>query len=87
MAAPSLCTGPVAAVSNLAEEKHLVGRLYETLDGELDRRGEMIAALDDCPDVTTYNQRRLQDPPLRAGLLGAGIVDLLRQRPYDLEAG
>lgn len=54
----------VAAVSNLAEEKHLVGRLYETLDGELDRRGEMIAALDDCPDVTTYNQRRLQDPSL-----------------------
>jgi len=54
----------VAAVSNLAEEKHLVGRLYDTLDGELDRRGEMIAALDDCPDVTNYNQRRLQDPSL-----------------------
>lgn len=54
----------VASVSNLAEEKHLVGRLYETLDGELDRRGEMLAALDDCPDVTTYNQRRLQDPSL-----------------------
>ena len=54
----------LAAVSNLAEEKHLVGRLYDTLDGELDRRGEMIAALDDCPDVTTYNQRRLQDPSL-----------------------
>jgi S-DNA-T family DNA segregation ATPase FtsK/SpoIIIE len=54
----------VASVSNLAEDKHLVGRLYDTLDGELDRRGEMIAALDDCPDVTTYNQRRLQDPTL-----------------------
>lgn len=54
----------VASVSNLAEEKHLVGRLYDTLDGELDRRGEMLAALDDCPDVTTYNQRRLQDPTL-----------------------
>ncbi|MDQ2636958.1 MAG: type VII secretion protein EccCa [Actinomycetota bacterium] len=54
----------VASVSNLAEEKHLVGRLYDTLDGELDRRGEMIAALDDCPDVTTYNQRRLIDPTL-----------------------
>lgn len=54
----------VASVSNLAEEKHLVGRLYDTLDGELDRRGEMLAALDDCPDVTTYNQRRLQDPSL-----------------------
>ena len=54
----------VASVSNLAEEKHLVGRLYETLDGELDRRGEMLAALDDCPDVTTYNERRLLDPSL-----------------------
>ena len=51
-------------MSNLAEETHLVGRLYETLDGELDRRGEMLAALDDCPDVTAYNQRRLQDPSL-----------------------
>jgi S-DNA-T family DNA segregation ATPase FtsK/SpoIIIE len=56
----------VASVSNLAEDKHLVGRLYDTLDGELDRRGEMLAALDDCPDVTTYNQRRLQDPSLPA---------------------
>jgi S-DNA-T family DNA segregation ATPase FtsK/SpoIIIE len=54
----------VAAVSNLAEESHLVGRLYDTLDGELDRRGEMLAALDDCPDVTSYNQRRLADPSL-----------------------
>ena len=54
----------LASVSNLAEEKHLVGRLYDTLDGELDRRGEMLAALDDCPDVTAYNQRRLQDPSL-----------------------
>ena len=54
----------VAAVSNLAEESHLVGRLYDTLDGELDRRGEMLAAVDDCPDVTTYNQRRLADPSL-----------------------
>ena len=41
-----------------------MGRLYDTLDGELDRRGEMLAALDDCPDVTTYNQRRLVDPTL-----------------------
>ena len=54
----------VASVSNLAEESHLVGRLYDTLDGELDRRGEMLATLDDCPDVTTYNQRRLLDPSL-----------------------
>ena len=35
----------VAAVSNLTEERHLVGRLYDTLDGELDRRGEMLAEL------------------------------------------
>jgi type VII secretion protein EccCa/type VII secretion protein EccCb len=54
----------VAAVSNLTEERHLVGRLYDTLDGELDRRGEMLAELPDCPDVTTYNQRRLLDPSL-----------------------
>jgi type VII secretion protein EccCa/type VII secretion protein EccCb len=54
----------VAAVSNLAEERHLVGRLYDTLDGELDRRGEMLAELPDCPDVTTYNQRRMLDPSL-----------------------
>ena len=54
----------VAAVSNLTEERHLVGRLYDTLDGELDRRGEMLAQLPDCPDVTTYNQRRLVDPSL-----------------------
>ncbi|MEE6140370.1 type VII secretion protein EccCa [Mycobacterium sp. 050128] len=54
----------VAAVSNLYEERHLLGRLYDTLDGELDRRGEMLAALDDCPDVTSYNRRRLVDPTL-----------------------
>jgi S-DNA-T family DNA segregation ATPase FtsK/SpoIIIE len=54
----------VAAVSNLADERHLVGRMYEALDGELDRRGAAIAALDSCPDVTTYNQRRLTDPSL-----------------------
>ncbi len=54
----------VAAVNNLYEERHLLGRLYDTLDGELDRRGEMLAALDDCPDVTTYNRRRLVDPTL-----------------------
>jgi S-DNA-T family DNA segregation ATPase FtsK/SpoIIIE len=54
----------VAAVSNLADERHLVGRMYEALDGELDRRGAVIAALDDCPDVTTYNERRRTDPSL-----------------------
>ena len=54
----------VAAVSNLADERHLVGRMYEALDGELDRRGAVIAALEDCPDVTTYNERRRTDPSL-----------------------
>jgi DNA segregation ATPase FtsK/SpoIIIE-like protein len=54
----------VAAVSNLADERHLVGRMYEALDGELDRRGAALAALDSCPDMTTYNQRRLTDPSL-----------------------
>ena len=54
----------VAAVSNLAEERHLVGRLYDALDGELDRRGKVIADLEDCPDLTAYNQRRLVDPSL-----------------------
>ncbi|MBE1551841.1 S-DNA-T family DNA segregation ATPase FtsK/SpoIIIE [Mycobacterium sp. OAS707] len=54
----------VAAVSNLAEERHLVGRLYDALDGEIDRRGKIIADLEDCPDITTYNQRRLVDPSL-----------------------
>nr|QGW61044.1 ESX secretion system protein EccC [Mycolicibacterium sp.] len=54
----------VASISNLSEEKHLVGRFYDALDGELDRRGEMIAALDDCPDVTTYNHLRQSDPTL-----------------------
>ena len=54
----------VAAVSNLADERHLVGRMYDALDGEIDRRGALIAELDDCPDVTTYNHRRLTDPSL-----------------------
>ena len=54
----------VASVSNLADERHLVGRLYEALEGELDRRGALCAALPDCPDLTTYNQKRLTDPSL-----------------------
>lgn len=58
----------VAAVSNLAEEQHLVGRLYETLDGELDRRGKMLTEVpgEPCVDVTEYNQRRQIDPNLPA---------------------
>jgi S-DNA-T family DNA segregation ATPase FtsK/SpoIIIE len=54
----------VASVSNLADERHLVGRMYEALDGELDRRGALCAAVPDCPDLTTYNQKRLTDPSL-----------------------
>ncbi len=54
----------VASVSNLATERHLVGRMYEALDGELDRRGALCAALPDCPDLNVYNQRRLTDPSL-----------------------
>jgi type VII secretion protein EccCb len=54
----------VASVSNLADERHLVGRMYEALDGELDRRGALCAALDGVPDLTVYNQRRLTDPSL-----------------------
>jgi type VII secretion protein EccCa/type VII secretion protein EccCb len=54
----------VASVSNLASERHLVGRMYEALDGELDRRGALCAALPDCPDLTAYNQKRLTDPSL-----------------------
>lgn len=54
----------LASINNLATEKHLVGRFYEALDGELDRRGAAIADIEDCPDVTTYNQLRLTDPSL-----------------------
>jgi type VII secretion protein EccCb len=54
----------VASVSNLADERHLVGRMYEALDGELDRRGALCASLDGVPDLTVYNQRRLTDPSL-----------------------
>ncbi|PXX01564.1 type VII secretion protein EccCa [Mycolicibacterium moriokaense] len=54
----------VASVSNLADERHLVGRMHDALDGELDRRGALCAALEGVPDLTAYNQRRLTDPSL-----------------------
>jgi type VII secretion protein EccCa/type VII secretion protein EccCb len=54
----------VASVSNLADDRHLVGRMYDALDGELDRRGALCAALPDCPDLTAYNQQRLTNPNL-----------------------
>jgi S-DNA-T family DNA segregation ATPase FtsK/SpoIIIE len=53
----------VASVSNLADERHLVGRTHDALDGELDRRGALCAARN-VPDLTTYNERRLTDPSL-----------------------
>jgi type VII secretion protein EccCa/type VII secretion protein EccCb len=53
----------VASVSNLADERHLVGRMHDALDGELDRRGALCAA-QNVPDLTTYNQRRVTDPSL-----------------------
>ncbi|MDG4667962.1 type VII secretion protein EccCa [Mycobacterium sp. 236(2023)] len=54
----------VASVSNLTDERHLVGRMHEALDGELDRRGALCASMDGVPDLTTYNERRLTDPTL-----------------------
>ena len=55
----------VASVSNLGDERHLVGRMYEALEGELDRRGALCnAAGPDVVDLTVYNQRRLTDPSL-----------------------
>lgn len=54
----------VAAVSNLADERHLVGRMYDALDGELDRRGAAVAALEGCQDLNDYNRHRLTDPSL-----------------------
>ncbi|MBV8927929.1 MAG: type VII secretion protein EccCb, partial [Mycobacteriaceae bacterium] len=54
----------VACVSNLSADQHLVGRMYQALDGELNRRGELCASLQDCPDLNVYNQLRLSDPSL-----------------------
>ncbi len=54
----------LAAVSNLRSEKHLLGRFYDALHGELDRRGEVLAAYDGCQDLTDYNKLRLTDPSL-----------------------
>ena len=55
----------VASVSNLGDERHLVGRMYEALEGELDRRGALCnAAGPDVVDLTVYNQRRMTDPSL-----------------------
>jgi S-DNA-T family DNA segregation ATPase FtsK/SpoIIIE len=53
----------VASVSNLADERDLVGRMYEALDGELNERGALCASLN-LPDLTSYNERRLTDPSL-----------------------
>jgi type VII secretion protein EccCa/type VII secretion protein EccCb len=53
----------VASVSNLRTDQHLVGRMYEALDGEIDRRGELCAA-NQCVDLNVYNEKRLSDPSL-----------------------
>lgn len=54
----------VAVASNLAEDAHQLDRLCDALSSELDRRGEMVAVLDGCPDVSDYNRRRREGTPL-----------------------
>ncbi|MFZ0833806.1 MAG: FtsK/SpoIIIE domain-containing protein, partial [Mycobacterium sp.] len=53
----------VASVSNLGDETHLVERMLEALEGELDRRGALCAATN-CKDLNVYNEKRLIDPSL-----------------------
>ena len=53
----------VASVSNLGDEMHLVERMLEALEGELDRRGALCAATN-CKDLNVYNEKRLIDPSL-----------------------
>jgi len=53
----------VASVSNLGDEMHLVERMLEALEGELDRRGALCAATS-CKDLTVYNEKRMIDPSL-----------------------
>ncbi len=53
----------VASVSNLGDEMHLVERMLEALEGELDRRGALCAATS-CKDLNVYNEKRMIDPSL-----------------------
>ncbi|MCG5433043.1 type VII secretion protein EccCb [Mycobacterium sp. MYCO198283] len=53
----------VASVSNLGDEIHLVERMLEALEGELDRRGALCAATN-CKDLNVYNEKRMIDPSL-----------------------
>ncbi len=53
----------VASVSNLGDEMHLVERMLEALEGELDRRGALCAATN-CKDLNVYNEKRMVDPSL-----------------------
>lgn len=53
----------VASVSNLGDEMHLVERMLEALEGELDRRGALCAATN-CKDLNVYNEKRMIDPSL-----------------------
>lgn len=56
----------VAAVGDLRQDDAALGGLCDALEAELDRRGAMLATVDDCRDVAAYNQRRLVDPDLAA---------------------
>lgn len=56
----------VAAVDDLRQDDAALDRFCDVLEAELDRRDAMLAAIDDCRDVTAYNQRRLADPDLAA---------------------
>ena len=53
----------VASVSNLGDEMHLVERMLDALEGELDRRGALCAATN-CKDLNVYNEKRMIDPSL-----------------------
>ncbi len=53
----------VASVSNLGDEMHLVERMLEALEGELDRRGALCAATN-CKDLNVYSEKRMIDPSL-----------------------
>ena len=64
----------VASVSNLGDEMHLVERMLEALEGELDRRGALCAATN-CKDLNVYNEKRMIDPSLEAVPALVVIID------------
>lgn len=78
----------VASVSNLGDERHLVGRMYEALEGELDRRGALCNAVGpDVVDLNVYNQRRLTDPSLPPVPVMWVIADEYQELLSDKEWG